>query len=57
MNNIEIIANNISVGVHILLLGFGSVNLQIFADPDPGSHHVPDLTDPDSKHCLKLVFV
>jgi hypothetical protein len=36
----------------ILPLGFGSVDLHIFADPDPGSQNVVDSTDldPDPKH-------
>ena len=28
----------------------------IFADPDPGSQNLAELTDPDPKHCLKEVL-
>ena len=42
-----------SVLVFILPFGSGSVYLHIFADPDPGSQNLVDLTDPDPKHCLK----
>ena len=31
--------------VNILLLGSGSVDPHIFADPDPGSQHLTDPTD------------
>ena len=37
--------------VDILSFGSGSVDLHIFADLDPGSKNLPDLTDPDPKHC------
>ena len=36
--------------VDILPLGSGSVDPHIFADPDPGSQNLADLTDPDPKH-------
>ena len=36
--------------VDILSLGSGSVDPHIFADPDPGSQNLADLTDPDPKH-------
>ena len=36
--------------VHILPLGSGSVDPQIFAGPDPGSQNLADPTDPDPKH-------
>jgi len=38
--------------VDILPLGSGSVDLHIFADPDPGSQNLADPTDPDPKHCF-----
>ena len=37
--------------VDILPLGSGPVNPHIFADPDPGSQNLTDLTDQDPKHC------
>ena len=37
--------------VDILSLGSGSVDLHIFADPDPESQNLADPTDPDPKHC------
>ena len=40
--------------VDILPLGSGSVDLHIFADPDPGSQIFADPTDP--KHCIKFVL-
>ena len=36
--------------IDILPLGSGSVDLHIFADPDPGSQNLADPTDPDPKH-------
>ena len=43
--------------VDILPLGSGSVDLHVFAvpDPNPGSQNIADPTDPDSdpKHCFK----
>jgi len=36
--------------VDILLLGSGSVDPHILADPDPGSQNLADPTDPDPKH-------
>jgi len=36
--------------VDILLLGSGSANPHIFADPDSGSQNLADPTDPDPKH-------
>ena len=38
--------------VDILHLGSGSMDLHIFADPDPRSQNLTDPTDPDSKHCF-----
>ena len=35
-------------------IGSGSWNPHIFADPDPGSQHITDPTDPDPKHCAKV---
>ena len=42
--------------VDILPLESGSVDPHIFADPDPGSQNLADQTDPDPKHCPKLIF-
>ena len=36
--------------VDILPLGSGSVDMHIFADPDPGSQNHADPPDPDPKH-------
>ena len=41
--------------VDILPLRSGSVDLQIFADPDPGSQNLADPTDPDPKLLVILV--
>ena len=40
--------------VDILLLGSGSVDPHILADPDPGSQNLADPTDPDPKHWMYL---
>ena len=44
--------------IDILLLGSGSVDPHIFADPDPdpGSQNLADPTDPDPKHWKKIFF-
>ena len=38
--------------IDILPLGSGSVDLHIFADPDPGRQILADPTDRDPKHCI-----
>ena len=46
--------------VHILSLVSGSVDLHIFADPDPGSQNIVDTTDsdPEPKHWnIQHIFV
>ena len=42
--------------VYILPLGSGSGDPHISEDPDPGSQNLADLTNPDSKHCVKLNY-
>ena len=38
-----------------MLLGSGTVDPHIFANPDPGSQNLVDPTDPDPKHWLNYV--
>jgi len=40
--------------VDILPLGSGSVDLHIFADPDPGSQYLANPTDLDPKYCWNV---
>ena len=41
--------------VDILHFGSGSLDPHIFAYPDPGSQNLAVPTDPDHKHCFKLL--